>query len=489
MSGGLIQLVAVGFEDLYLTADPEITFFKMVYKRHTNFSQEPVTQLFSTSSDFGKRVSCSLAKTADLISDIYLYVQLPEIPKLFTNTHNKFKWCKKIGYALINYIELEINGQMIDKLYGDWLNIWSCLSVGKDRDSEDILIGNVSELYTNSNGIRSYNLYIPINFFFNKNKGLAIPVIALHLSDIKIHVEFNELEDVLIQSPTHYITIEEYVCMFEDGEILTQNISGNDTQVIFNYYDYETRRLYYTKYDDAILNYTSASSENKSKYKLYNTDFKYAMPTSSEVHYTFSYPNISINDAHLIINFIYLDNLERKRFSTSNHEYLISTLECLGERTIYNTHSKVKIGFANPSKELFWIAQLNKIKNGFIKQKFNYTSKINYSGENLILKSQLFHNGQIRSFDEDKYFYNYLKSYLYHKGPAVEGINLYSYSIDPENYQPKGSCNLCRIDDLVLDLTFSSLVTYDNPILLRVYNYNYNILRITNGLAGLTFIN
>ena len=85
MSGGLIQLVAVGFEDLYLTAEPEITFFKMVYKRHTNFSQEPVVQLFSTPADFGKRVSCSLAKTADLISNAYLYVQLPEIPKLFSS--------------------------------------------------------------------------------------------------------------------------------------------------------------------------------------------------------------------------------------------------------------------------------------------------------------------------------------------------------------------------------------------------------------------
>ena len=81
------------------------------------------------------------------------------------------------------------------------------------------------------------------------------------------------------------------------------------------------------------------------------------------------------------------------------------------------------------------------------------------------------------------------RNYLYHINEIEEGINLYSYSIDPIDYQPKGSCNFSRIDDLVLELTLSSLVTYDNPLLLRVYNYNYNILRITNGLAGLTFIN
>ena len=489
MSGGLIQLVSVGFENLYLTADPEITFFKMVYKRHTNFSQEPVTQLFSTTPDFGERVSCSLAKTADLISNIYLYVQLPELPKLFTDTFHKFKWCKKIGYALINYIELEINGQMIDKLYGDWLNIWSSLTSGFHNDTEDILVGNVQSLTKSSNGKTSYNLYIPINFFFNKNKGLALPVIALHLSDVKIHVQFNELKEILVQSPTHYINIEEYVCMFSDGDILTQNVNGNDVNIIFNYYDYETRRLYYTKYYDVIQYYTNDSLENKSKYKLYDENFNYVIPSSNEVVYTFVYPNISINESNLLVNFIYLDNLERKRFATSNHEYLITTLEYSGERTIYNTHTKIKLGFVNPSKELFWVAQLDKIKNGFIKEKFNYTSNINYSGSNLVLKSQIFQNGQIRSFDHDKYFYNYLKSYLYHMNEIEEGINLYSYSIDPIDYQPKGSCNFSRIDDLVLELTLSSLVTYDNPLLLRVYNNNYNVLRITNGLAGLTFIN
>ena len=117
---------------------------------------------------------------------MYVYVQLPEIPKLFSDTPVKYKWNDNIGYALINYIELEINGQMIDKLYGDWLNIWSSLTSGFHNDTEDILVGNVQSLTKSSNGKTSYNLYIPINFFFNKNKGLALPVIALHLSDVKI---------------------------------------------------------------------------------------------------------------------------------------------------------------------------------------------------------------------------------------------------------------------------------------------------------------
>lgn len=488
MAGGLIQLVSIGLEDLYLSSDPEITFFKMVYKRHTNFSQEPVKQLFSTSPDFGKRVSCTLSKTADLLSTCYLFVELPEVPKNNNTLFETFRWTKKIGYNIINSIELEINGKIIDKLYGDWLNIWSLLSVSNDRETEDILIGNIPSLYESNNGINSYNLYIPISFFFNRNKGLAIPVIALHLSDIKIHIDYNSLENVLIQSPSNYIQIEESICLFESGEIIKQSLNNNEIEMIFEYFDYKTKRLYYTKYDQSFSYYQTNSTINKSNYKIYNEKNYYVMPSSEEFSYSFSYPNLSINQSYLILNFIYLDNTERKKFAESNHEYLITTLQYTGERKIYNTNTKIKLNFLNPSKEIFWIAQLNKIKNGNIKEKFNYTSNIKYSGSNLVLNSQIHHNGQNRSGYFDKNFYNYIKTNLFHSNTIEEGINMYSFSIDPENFEPRGSCNFTKIEDIVLDLNLSTLVSYDNPILLRVYNLSYNIFRINNGLAGLTFI-
>ena len=488
MAGGLIQLVSIGLEDLYLSSDPEITFFKMVYKRHTNFSQEPVKQLFSTSPDFGKRVSCTLSKTADLLSTCYLYVELPEVPKNSNTLFEKFRWTKKVGFSIIKSIELEINGKIIDKLYGDWLNIWSLLSVSNDRETENILIGNIPSLCNLSNGINSYNLYVPISFFFNRNKGLAIPVIALHLSDIKIHIDFNSLENVLVQSPTNYIQIEENICLFESGEIIKQNYNNTEIEMIFEYFDYKTKRLYYTKYDQSFSYYQNNSTINKSNYKIYNEKNYYVMPSSEELSYTFAYPNLSINQSYLILNFIYLDNTERKKFAQSNHEYLITTLQYTGERKIYNTNTKIKLNFINPSKEIFWVAQLNKIKNGNIKEKFNYTSKIQYSGSNLVLNSQIHHNGQNRSAFFDKNFYNYIKTHLFHTNTIEEGINMYSFSIDPQNFEPRGSCNFTKIEDIVLDLNLSTLVSYDNPILLRVYNLNYNIFRINNGLAGLTFI-
>ena len=218
MSGGKIQIISVGFEDIYLTFDPQITYFKMVYKRYTNFSQEPIIQYFNADTpSFGQRITCSIAKTADLISNIYLFVELPSIPinNNIDNFNYEYKWNKKIGYSLIKYTELEINGQLIDKLYSDWLNIWSLLTTTEEhKKSEDILIGNVSSLYDYSNGKDSYKLYVPLSFFFNRNKGLSLPIIALQVSDVKIHVEFNNLRDILVPSYTHYNEIEDNIVFF-----------------------------------------------------------------------------------------------------------------------------------------------------------------------------------------------------------------------------------------------------------------------------------
>ena len=488
MGGGLLQLVSIGFQDLYLSSDPEITYFKMVYRRHTNFSQEPVVQNFNIIPDFGKRITCSIAHTADLISNIYLHVQLPNIP-ISTSKIDKFKWVKKIGFALINNVELEINGQLIDKLYGDWMNIWSILSTSNDIVSEDILIGNVPDLYDYSDSKSSYNLYIPINFYFNRNKGLSLPVISLHSSDIKLNVELNKLDDVLVASPSNYIEIEEYIVHFNEGDIIKQNVGGKEVVGIFNYYDFKTNRLYYTKYESSFDYFKSDSKYNESSYKISNSSGYCVMPKSGEFSYSVSYPNLSINKANLIVNFLYLDNLERKKFINSKHEYLISTLQFSGEKTISNIHTKIKLPFINPSKELFWVCQLSKIKNGNVKEKFNYTSELNYSGNNIIEKSMILNNGQVKSSDNNKYFYSYLQSYLHHTSNIEEGINLYSFSLDPENSQPMGTINFSKIDDLSLDLSLSSIISYNNPALLRVYNYNYNILRISNGLGGLAFTN
>jgi hypothetical protein len=124
MGGGLMQIVAYGSQDVYLTGDPQITFFKTVYKRYTNFALEAIEQTFNGTADFGKRVSCTISRNGDLINSTYLQVQLPSlsVSYLSVNSANQqpafLCWCNAIGHALIRNVDIEIGGQRIDRHYG-----------------------------------------------------------------------------------------------------------------------------------------------------------------------------------------------------------------------------------------------------------------------------------------------------------------------------------------------------------------------------------
>ena len=184
MGGGLMQLVAYGAQDIYLTGNPQITFFKVVYRRHTNFSMEAIEQTFNGAADFGKRVTCTVSRNGDLMHKVYLQVT---VPALSSGTY-----VKDLGQALIKFAEVEIGGQRIDKHYGDWMHIWNELSqeTGKKAGYND-MIG--AALGANS---AETDLYIPLEFWFCRNPGLALPLIALQYHEVKINIEFRALSEL-----------------------------------------------------------------------------------------------------------------------------------------------------------------------------------------------------------------------------------------------------------------------------------------------------
>ena len=125
MGGGLMQLVAYGAQDVYLTGNPQITFFKVVYRRHTNFSMEAIQQQFNGSAGFGKKVSCTISRNGDLIHRIYMQAKLGQ---LTIDGNGTSRWLNWLGHLVIKDVELEIGGQPIDKHYGDWMHIWNELT-------------------------------------------------------------------------------------------------------------------------------------------------------------------------------------------------------------------------------------------------------------------------------------------------------------------------------------------------------------------------
>ena len=200
MGGGLMQLVAHGAQDVYLTGNADITFFKVVYRRHTNFAVEAIEQTFNGTADFGRRVSVTVSRNADLITRAYVQVTLPEV----LSPAGGFAWVEEVGHYLLNNVQVEIGGQTIDRHYGEWLSIWNSLTLPVGHDAGyDRMIGNEVELYGQAGALITAGLtapqrvlHIPLQFWFNRNAGLALPLIALQYHEVKISVEFAQLSSL-----------------------------------------------------------------------------------------------------------------------------------------------------------------------------------------------------------------------------------------------------------------------------------------------------
>ena len=318
MGGGLMQLVAYGAQDIYLTGNPQITFFKVVYRRHTNFSMESIEQTFNGSADFGKKVTCTISRNGDLIHRVYLQVTLPRIECECCD--DRFRWLNWIGHVIIKNVEVEIGGQRIDKHYGDWMHVWNELTCASGHQNGYAnMVGNVPRLtqvvsgesgptsqppqttYDNcdcSGCIPETTLYIPLQFWFCRNPGLALPLIALQYHEVKINLEFREARQ----------------CYWGSGRF------------------------------------------------------------ANEVP--------QLRAASLYVDYIYLDTDERRRFAQVSHEYLIEQLQFTGDESVHSTSNKIKLNFNHPCKELIWVVQpdsnvdINATRNFGGPQWFNFTDSI-----------------------------------------------------------------------------------------------------------------
>jgi hypothetical protein len=277
-----MQLVAYGAQDAYLSGNPQITFFKVVYRRHTNFSVEPIQQTWNGAPDFGRTVTCNLSRNGDLITNTYVAVKLNEV------TPDAVPWgyVNRIGHAMLENVKVEIGGSKIDEQYGDWLNIWWELThkVGQERGYNK-MIGNVSQLTDISTTTKpSYQLYVPLQFWFNRNNGLALPLIALQYHDVRLTLTFRKALDCV-------------------------NWQGTTTNP----------------------------------------------PASTNLP--------SMQDSYLLIDYVYLDSEERKRFAQASHEYLIEQLQFTGAESLSNQNNKYRLNFNHPSKYLVWVAHLDRYLN------------------------------------------------------------------------------------------------------------------------------
>jgi hypothetical protein len=485
MGGGLMQLVSYGAQDVYISGNPQITFWKILYKRHTNFAMESIEVTFNGQADFNKSVTAVINRNADLMYKTYVQVVLPQVGDLTVG--QQFRWVHYIGHRLIKQVELEIGGQRIDRQYGDWMQIWTQLTTdaGTTR-ALDSIIGNTPDLVLvksadgvplnqpcsgseNSlscvgfRGTPAKTLYIPLQFWFCRNPGVAIPLIALQYHEVRVNVQFETLPN----------------CIYTAGTV------------------------------PVTLNSLAAAS--------------------------------------LYVDYCYLDTEERRRFAQQSHEYLIEQVQYTGAESITSSSNKVQLNFNHPVKELYWVVQRDSFVDCsttgeantiyFGQQPFNYSDDwdvsvallsqftndnstsvpitgtigtdasaaghsnfmlakllvdagIRCDGKNPVEVAKLQLNGQDRFTEREGSYFDRVQPYQHHSRTPSTGVNVYSFALRPEEHQPSGTCNFSRIDKATLQLTVSvGTVVGNRTAQVRVYALNYNVLRVMSGMGGLAYSN
>lgn len=602
MGSGMIQIEVYGTQDIFLTGSPQITFFKMVYRRHTNFTIEPIYQDFFGTSNFDSELTCVIEKIGDLIHKMYLEIELPrvyleknpsnwtnditnattqkniineyynlvfnyinadtdvtrkltllcrtnnipfsqieatmsnpiflaelttskqalvdyistnanfnqlppfadrkfdllqeiniiditaqfnyivqtinnanvltppdvtdqlkrtetlrvittmlypqiknfyipvytmmvELNKIFNDFVNgtyteayKCAWVEEIGHAIIDYLEIKIGAEAIDKHTGDWMIMMNKIFQNEyQKENYAKLIGDVVELTNFDDKPKpSYKLVIPIQFWFCRHAGLALPLAALRYDDVTFTLKIKDLS-----------------------------------------------KLFYVENDPTI-------------------------PTIPNVQ---SIYNINLISVRFIVDYVYLDSDERKRFAQSTHEYLIEQVQYREMPDVLGQKYIARVAFANPTKFIIWYAQPNFYRDnptGRNKCQWNNfgtnSDKTGYTMNRTFIR--------LNSYDrtdnsQNIIFTNYVQPYTYFNTDPTDGFNVYSFAIMPTEHQPSSTCNLSRIDELGIDMEFTDRfieLINSTPVenigpgaTIIVYVYSYTIIRFMSGMCGLAF--
>jgi len=537
-----MQLVAYGAQDVYLTGNPQITFFKVVYRRHTNFAVENIEQVFNGSADFGRKVTCQISRNGDLITKMYLRVVLPAYTS--DDATKKWAWVSRVGHVFVDNVELEIGGTRIDKQYGNWLNIWYELARNWAHDrGYDIMIGNTTDLTTLSQKHDEAILYIPLKFFNNKNDGLAIPLIALQYHEVKLNFEFAKLDSCLNRTsnfsvPTNltvsqaslyvdyvYLDTEERKRFAQaQHEYLIEQVqftgseSVNSLQQKFRLnFNHPCKALYWTlqlgRYTSGqtFLAYDAKNIDNTRLEATKRAVLALAQYSGNNLVLT---TGISGDVAGIVNPFAskYQAFFNRIQPIAITTDPVMENITILGELltldeisspvsslSLYNTtaHSSSDVTlFDRTGNTIPSVSDGVAILDVVVKQSDNYGTYLNKSG-NPIYKVLLQLNGHDRFSERDGNYFNYVQPYQHHSNTPTDGLNMYSFALNPEEHQPSGTCNMSRIDNATLNLTFgksandqtfkSSYLSADSNI--SIFATNYNVLRIMSGMGGLAYSN
>ena len=311
MSGGLLQLAAVGAQDAYLTIDPEVSFFKMSYNRHTNFSVETIPAVFTGNTTFGQKVTCTIPRNGDLVTSMFLKVGLGDLnPGVTSLSDLKLYWTNSIGHAMIHEVELEIGGTIVDKQYGIWLEVWSELTQKEEKlVGYEKMIGklhdNSTDLSIDDSHAHEMNLMIPLSFYFCRDIRLALPLISLQYHDVKVSFRFADITKCVWKKTGH------------ESEPIPSSCNMFSASLMVDYVFMDT---------DERRSMAQESHEYLIEQLQYTTDNIPSGNTSSNINICFNHP---------VKEFIW--SIEEN--TTDTHPFTFSKLDANNEPVTFDTES------------------------------------------------------------------------------------------------------------------------------------------------------
>ena len=465
-----MQLVAYGAQDIYLTSNPQITFFKVVYRRHTNFSREVIEQTHDGTPGQGRTINVTISRNGDLVHKLYVETPIVQMDNYYKRNNP--------GHSMIDFVELEIGGQTIDKIYGHWMEVWARLSQPNETGAVGHFDPNGNDLYVqlkhDSDVLATYN-------------AVAQNVLAEPLSSAS---------GLTVQLPS-----TRYQKMAGGGGITSKHpdeeVAESNASTVIP--PLQVPLPFWFCKNPGLALPLIALQYHEVKLKIKFADSKgYFLSDTDEVKVWAEY--------------IYLDTPERRRFAQGTHEYLIEQLQRFDAVSSSPSNGSyvdatLNLNFNHPVKELIFAGDFydNDGTFGALPGIANYQT-------NVTLKL----NGHDRFSAGRRWdYFSKTQIYEHHTGPGnvyggLEGvissektfsasnvvglqkldqIGVYSFALKPEEHQPSGTCNFSRIDST--RLTFNKLYAGSggDGINLVVYAVNYNVLRIMSGMGGLAYSN
>jgi len=427
MATGRIQVAAVGIQDYFITGNPDITYFKEKYNKHTKFALEILDNTFEDRVDFGHTISCIIPRKGDLIRNMYLRIELPALPQGMSGT---FGYTNSIGNAIIEYADLLIGGQLVERLTGEYMEIYNQLYISESQQKAlEIMVGTTNSrtalgAATPANGYPSTFL-VPLPFYFNRVDSLNVPLSAITKQEVEVRIKLRPLNQCIVSPSVANIP---------------NDLSG--PPAVLN----ATLPVEYVFLDNAEINYFM---DNRLDYLITQVQLAQNNTDINDVAHGNQYKLNFINPVKELFFVIQTANLVSEN-STWNDWFNFGNWE---ESTVQNPRYH----------------QLNKLQLDF-----NYETVISseVADATMMFGTQaMLHHTRVPSTQSNCLAYTY------------------SFAIDPEFYLPTGQVNMSRIQNQLLTLHLNPTSDPQSELKnVRVYAISYNVLRIENGLGGLLFI-